>query len=386
MPRVVILQPRCELYRVEFYEHLISRLAKSGVTVDLIYGESNRYEAIRTGHVSGAIEVPNRYFYCGRRFLVWQPALRRLRSADLVIIQQNSANLINYPVLLLRQLGVLRVAFWGHGGNLQAGDQHPIREAFKAWYSKRVDHWFAYTELTRNLVEHLGFPADKITVVNNAIDSGPLIGEYDRKTAADDLALRTALGIPEDASVGLYCGRLYPDKRLNFLMDAATEVHNRVLQFHLIVIGEGQSEGEMADYAKANGEWVHFVGPKYGLERVPYFHIAACQLSPGAVGLAIADSFAMLTPLITTELRTHGPEIAYLENGINGIMAANSLTAYADAVTRYLSDKQYETSLRTGCAKSRKLYTVENMAERFSAGILQILDQNEGIEALKTYA
>jgi glycosyltransferase involved in cell wall biosynthesis len=374
MRRVVILQPRCELYRVAFYELLMTRLAKSGVSLELIHGDSNRYEAIRTGHVSKAVEVPNRYFYIGKQFLVWQPALMRLRGVELVIIQQNSANLINYPVLLLRQVGALRVAFWGHGRNLQAGDRRPIREAFKSWYSKRVDHWFAYTQLTRAVLENVGFPGNKLTVVNNAIDSKPLIAQYDQITAADDSRLRGTLGIPEDARVGLYCGRLYPDKRLPFLMEAATEVRRRNRRFHFIVIGEGESELQMADYARQNADWLHFVGPKYGLERVPYFHISACQLSPGAVGLAIVDSFAMLTPLITTVLPTHGPEIAYLDNGVNGVIAANSLQAYTDAVIRYLGEGERETALRVGCARAREIYTIENMAERFSAGVLQAIN------------
>lgn len=349
-------------------------LTSEGITVDLIYGESNRYEAVRTGHLAGAIEVPNRYFYMGKRFLLWQPVLRYLRGADLVIIQQNSANLINYPVLLLRQLHAIRVAFWGHGRCLQASGRRPIREAFKAWYSKHVDRWFAYTDLSRHVVEQLGFPTDKITVVNNAIDSGPLILQYDRTTTEDDLVLQAQLGIPEDALVGLYCGRFYHDKRLRFLTDAATQVRNRCSRFHLILIGEGESEQEMTDYARANSHWVHLVGPKYGIDRVPYFRIAACQLNPGMVGLGIVDSFAMLTPLITTEIPIHSPEIAYLENGVNGIMTPNSTSAYADVVTNYLKDKQYQETLKRGCAAARSMYTAENMANRFSAGVIQTLN------------
>jgi glycosyltransferase involved in cell wall biosynthesis len=374
MRRAVILQPRCELYRTTFYERLRTLLASKDVSLDLIYGESNDYDAVCTGHVTGAIEVPSRYLYFGKRFLVWQPVLRHIRGADLVIIQQNSANLINYPILILRKLRVLRVALWGHGRCLQAGERRPIREAFKAWYSKQVDYWFAYTDLSRDLVEQLGFPAEKITVVNNAIDSGPLIAQYDRTMSGDDRALRVRLGIPEDARVGLYCGRFYADKRLRFLFEAASEVRRRCLRFHLVIIGEGTSEREVVDYAQANSEWIHFVGPKYGIERVPYFRIAACQLNPGLVGLGIVDSFAMLTPIITTDNSIHSPEIAYLKNGLNGIMTPNLVSAYSDAVLHYLNDEQYQATLRSGCYKARDAYTVEEMANRFAAGVMQALN------------
>jgi hypothetical protein len=160
-------------------------------------------------------------------------------------------------------------------------------------------------------------------------------------------------------------------------MDAATQVRNRCDRFHLIVVGEGESEKEITDFARANAAWVHFVGPKYGLERVPYFRIAACQLIPGLVGLGIVDSFAMLTPLITTECRLHSPEIVYLVNGVNGIMTPDSVSAYSHAVTRYLDDGQYQATLKRGCIQARDIYTVENMAHRFSTGVLQALNRNE---------
>jgi hypothetical protein len=38
--------------------------------------------------------------------------------------------------------------------------------------TRQVDHWFAYTDLSRRIVEGFGHPAEKITDVNNAIDSG----------------------------------------------------------------------------------------------------------------------------------------------------------------------------------------------------------------------
>jgi glycosyltransferase involved in cell wall biosynthesis len=357
-----------------FYQRLMTLLTSQGITLDLIYGKSNRYETVRTGSIAGAIEVRNRYLYLCGRFLLWQPVLRRLRGADLVIIFQNSANLVNYPVLLLSGLGVFHVALWGHGRCFQAGDRRRVREAFKAWYSKRVDHWFAYTDLSASVLEQQGFPRGRITVVNNAIDSGPLIAQYDRMTTGDDIALKSQLGIPVDARVGLYCGRFYGDKRLRFLMDAAAQVRNRCSKFHFIVIGEGDLEPEVTGFAQANAEWVHFVGPKYGIERVPYFRIAVCQLNPGAVGLGIVDSFAMLAPLITTDIPIHSPEIAYLENGTNGIMTADSGSAYADAVDRYLNDVHIQARLKDGCAKARRIYTIENMADRFAQGVLQALN------------
>ena len=213
MSTVVIIEPRCELTE-GFYEGLTRLLASNGVTLSLIYGESNRHEMIRTGHVRGAIEVHNRYLYLGKRFLVWQPVrsvLRHLRGVDLVIIHQNSANLINYPDLPLGQAGAFRVAMWGHGRCLQeGGDRRVVREAFKKWYSKQVDHWFAYTELSRDIVEGFGYSPEKITVVNNSIDSRPLIEAYGRIASGDDQTATNSSGYPRGCARRLVLWAVLP--------------------------------------------------------------------------------------------------------------------------------------------------------------------------------
>jgi len=376
MSTVLLLQPRCEAYRTSFYQHLSAILARRGVTLHLVYGQSNCYEAVRTDSVPWATELRNRYVYFGRRFLVWQPAMRYLQGADLVITFQNSAILINYPLLLLRRLGRFRLAFWGHGRCFQAGGQRPIREGFKAWYSRQVDHWFAYTSLSYEAVMQLGFPADRITVVNNSIDTTRLARQYDSTTAADAVSVKSHLGIPEESLVALYCGRLYHDKRIDFLLESAALIRRNSPLFHLIIIGEGECEPLVRERAAACADWLHFVGPKYDEDRVRYFRTAACQLMPGAVGLGVVDSFAMLTPLITTDLLYHGPEISYLVNGVNGIMAANSVSAYADAVSQYLNDGQIQARLIHGCAQARRIYTIENMADRFAEGVLRALRPN----------
>jgi glycosyltransferase involved in cell wall biosynthesis len=375
--RVLLVQPRCEAYRASFYDRLRDNLAHRDISLQLVYGQSNRLEGVRTASLPWATEVRNRYFYRGRRFLLWQPVFKYLRNADLVVIHQNSANLVNYPILLLRQLGCLRVGLWGHGRCFQAGNRRPIREGFKGWYSRGVDHWFGYTSLSREVVLRFGVPAGRITVVNNAIDTAQLIRHYDSQSPGGAESARLQLGIPRDALVALYCGRLYRDKRLDVLIEAATVVRNQCPQFHLVVIGEGQSEPFVRERAAANSQWLHFVGPRYGLERIPYFSMAACQLMPGAVGLGIVDSFAMLTPLITTDLPYHGPEIAYLENGANGLIAPNSTQSYAAAVMRYLHDAGLRSRLRRGCESARRLYTIENMASRFSDGIVRALGREQ---------
>jgi hypothetical protein len=92
-------------------------------------------------------------------------------------------------------------------------------------------------------------------------------------------------------------------------------------------------------------------------------------LMPGAVGLSIVDSFTSRIPLFTIDNETHGPEIAYLENGVNGVMTEDRLQSYIAVVARYLNAPTLLARLREGCATSAKLYSLDNMVRNFSAGI-----------------
>ena len=44
-----------------------------------------------------------------------------------------------------------RLAFWGHGANLQSDNPHGLKERFKRWTTNRVDWWFAYTQMSADL-------------------------------------------------------------------------------------------------------------------------------------------------------------------------------------------------------------------------------------------
>jgi glycosyltransferase involved in cell wall biosynthesis len=119
----------------------------------------------------------------------------------------------------------------------------------------------------------------------------------------------------------------------------------------------------------AANPWTRWVGARFGREKAAHMAMAQITLNPGLVGLGILDTFVCETPILTTDCGVHSPEIAYLENGVNGLMTADDLKSYADAGIRLLRDTHMLETLRKGCAESAREYTVENMARRFADGI-----------------
>ena len=96
---------------------------------------------------------------------------------------------------------------------------------------------------------------------------------------------------------------------------------------------------------------------------------------PGLVGLGVLDSFALGVPLITTAYPYHSPEIEYLRDGGNGIIVNDweSSDAYANAVVYLLQNDQEREFMASEGRKTAEFYTIENMAENFTQGILAAL-------------
>jgi L-malate glycosyltransferase len=375
-PEVVIVQVSLPRYRVPFFEALRRRLDSNGIGLRLVHGREAHDRASRgdEGEIAWAEVVPVRRLRIGRRELVWQHCLTNTRGADLVIVEQAAKNLVNF-VLFARHLGgAVRLAMWGHGKNLRTHEAHAIAEGVKRLMTRRVHWWFAYTETSATWVQQAGVPRTRLTVVNNAIDTSTLVAQRSKITADDIVALRTELSIV-GRHVCVYAGGLYAEKRLRFLVEAADLIRRREPEFELIVMGGGEDGEAMRRLARSR-PWLHVVGPRFGDEKVRCFAASKLLLMPGVVGLAILDAFALETPIVTTAIPGHGPEIDYLVPGVNGeILAADAdPQRYADAVLALLRDDVARGRLVDGCRATSGRYGIGDMADRFANGIVAALE------------
>jgi glycosyltransferase involved in cell wall biosynthesis len=95
-------------------------------------------------------------------------------------------------------------------------------------------------------------------------------------------------------------------------------------------------------------------------------------LNPGLVGLVVLDSFVGEAPIITTTNNgIHSPEFSYIANGNNGMVVDCMPGEYNKAVKRVMDDDEFLRKLRTGCAASAEIYTIEKMVGNFTAGIIK---------------
>jgi glycosyltransferase involved in cell wall biosynthesis len=370
---VVILQRVLPHYRVAFFTRLFRKLGDRGIRLRVLYGQELPGTVPRSVHPDAewAEYIDNRYWTIGENELVWQSCLDRLDSPALVIIEQANRLLVNYYLLIRRATKGLRLAYWGHGRNLQSRNSNAFRERLKRRLINAVDWWFGYTQQTADMVAAAGFPRSHITIVENSIDTDELhqaMAALDRR-GIDALRAKHGLG---HGRVALYCGGMYPDKRLGFLLEAVILVRQRIPDLNVIIIGSGP-DARLVEQAETQYPWIHYVGAVYGKERAAYFALSDVMLMPGLVGLAVIDSFVTELPMITTDIPVHSPEITYLKHGENGLIAPPTVNEYVAAVTAYLSDEGLSSTLKDGCRESARHYTLDNMVDNFVAGILASL-------------
>ncbi len=371
MKKVIFLVHRLHQYRVDFYNLLKKELEKEGIELLLIYSQSKQALKKDEVDIPWGIVIPSKRFSIFGMEFYWQPVKKYLNASDLIIVQQANRLLLNYYLILFRKLHKIKMAYWGHGLNLQL-PQNNIANKFKKLLIARTDWWFTYTKKVKNIVAGTGYDENKITIVNNAIDTKKLIKEYSRLNGQTTEKIRKELNLTTD-NIGIFCGGIYEEKRIEFLIEATDLVKQKVPDFQLIVIGSGPDETKLKELMKTR-DYIKFVGPKFHEDRVPYFKVSKVFLMPGLVGLGVLDSFALETPMATTNYPYHSPEIEYLKNGYNGVMTDDNVNDYATAVVKLIKDKGALNHLIQGCHTTAPLYNNEIMVRNFLEGIKQCLN------------
>jgi len=367
MKKVVIVQRTLKFYRVKFFELLKEKCTHNDIELQLLYGKDD-YITFNDSEISWGIKIKNyRINFFGKSFY-YQPVFKYLRDADLIIVEQATKFFINYYLWVLSLLGFYKLAFWGHGKNLNRATSFSVSELIKNIMTKRVFHFFAYNEFSKKIVEKTGLPTSKITVVNNTIDVESILSDvkkYDKYKIAD---VKNELEIKSE-NICIYVGGIYQEKRVPFLLEVIKNVKKTIRDLEFIFVGDGPEKHLVLQAVKENS-WIHYYGVKKKIGKTELLLLSKLLLIPSSVGLITIDSFAYGVPLVTTNSADHGPEIDYLKNSINGVVTENNLSDYSSTIIDLLRNEEKRLLLVDGCKQSAKKYTMENMVDSFYEGIV----------------
>src|SRR5690606_26500379 len=166
-------------------------------------------------------------------------------------------------------------------------------------------HYIAISDLIRNyLIGTVGLPPGKITTVHYGASAGAL------RSRAE---LRQALGIPAEAFVVGYVGRLEPQKNLPALLEALANPDSP----HGVLIGTGGLDAELKALAAGRTN-IQFLGyHPNAADLIPAFDVFCLPSHWEGLGLVLIESMLRRVPIIGS---TAGAIPEILGGGAYGIL------------------------------------------------------------------
>jgi len=240
-------------------------------------------------------------------------------------------------------------------------------QADPRWWAVRMARWATRpaTRVTavsdgvrRHLVRH-GFPPDRVCTVANGIDPEPFDG-------AEPLP-RSELGLPDDAQVALFVGRLTRQKGVDVLLGALSALVAALPHLNVLIAGDGPDRASLEQLARrlnVAGR-ARFLGRRDDVPRLMKTADAAVLPSRWeGLSLVLLEAMAARLPVVATTVEGHSEVI---EDGVTGLLVRpEDPAALAGALRRAVTDRV--AAGRLGAAARQTLedrYTSAAMAARY---------------------
>jgi PEP-CTERM/exosortase A-associated glycosyltransferase len=140
-------------------------------------------------------------------------------------------------------------AFWedaavDHGTSTENGLRYKLTRALETYALKRADAVTTICEGLRKDIVARGIPADKVTVIPNAVD----IDKFALGGSADQ-ALKNKLGLSGSRLIG-FIGSFYAYEGLDVLLRAVPKLSARMPDLRVLLVGGGPQDAQLRQLAK----------------------------------------------------------------------------------------------------------------------------------------
>ncbi len=233
-----------------YVANLSSELCKRGNEVTILTSCDGKAVEQESANGIEIIRLPSHQFMAGRfPFLRHGKALRQFtkefskRSFDFMLVNVRFYPLSLYALRLARKMGV-RAELLDHGSShVTTGGKLTTKvgewyEHLITWLEKRYCREFAcVSKAGAEWVKHFGINTD--TVLPNAVS----VERFERMKAASKRDFRSEYGIPENAKVIAFVGRVTVEKGIRELADAFERINRE--DVWLLAAGEGYLREEL---------------------------------------------------------------------------------------------------------------------------------------------
>lgn len=188
-----------------------------------------------------------------------------------------------------------------------------MRKPVLTWVYRHIDGALYVGERNRDYFLAHGVPGERLSWAPHSIENARFDASACERQAQAD-AQRSALGIPRDATVFLFAGKLVPHKRPEPLVESFLRLAPEAgaPAPHLAIVGSGPLEAELRRLAVGNKR-IHFVGFKNQSEMPIAYRLGDVFVLPSSRetwGLAVNEAMACARPVIVSDMVGCAPDLA----------------------------------------------------------------------------
>ncbi|MCW3061324.1 MAG: 1,2-diacylglycerol 3-glucosyltransferase [Capsulimonas sp.] len=233
------------------------------------------------------------------------------------------------------------------------------------WFYNSCDQVIAPSEMTKRVLLTEYHVERPITVVPTGIPEPPYVLASEEET-------RRSLGVPPEARVLLYVGRLAPEKNLPMLLDAFARIAEREPSAVLVLAGSGKSAESLRAHTHTLGlsDRVIFTGFLSRTKLDPLYLLAEVFVFPSKTetqGLAIGEALAAGTPCVIVNA---GGAPESIHDGDDGFLVEDNAEEMADRVLSLLANDL----LRKQMSERGRVNARELRPERVAQRIIQVYE------------
>jgi PEP-CTERM/exosortase A-associated glycosyltransferase len=268
-----------------------------------------------------------------------------------------------------------------HGTTTEGSLRYRASRRLETWTLKRADAITTICEGLRTDIVSRGLPAERVTVVPNAVDLDqfPLLGEPDQE-------LQARFGLADTFTLG-FIGSFYGYEGLDIMLDALPRILAFEPRTRLLLVGGGFEEARLKQQANRLGvtDRVHFVGRVPHVDVARYYSVMdllayprkSMRLTETVTPLKPLEAMAQGRLLIASNVGGHRELI---QDGVTGrLFPPDDPTAFASAVRTVLAERsrwndmkaagrrfvETERSWKTSVARYEPIYA--SLLQRCSA-------------------
>ncbi len=367
--RVMVIQPVIPAYRVGFFRRLV---ATENLDVEIHASERMPDGAIGT-HAS-ARDLPLKYHrikqWLGCYWIEGVPGDWNLTVGDVVVVPGAVQYLNNLLIWRKARECGAGIVWWGQGWSYGST---PARSAFKRRAAGFADSILLYTEHEAEAYRKVGC-GKPVFGANNCLDEEEIQTAISHWTEERLAGFQAQHGL-QNRNVVLFSGRLSGKQNLSVLLRGLGCLAKDDPSCLLVVIGDGSQRPELERLAASLGiaDHIRWVGALYQEEALaPWFLSAVCFAYPAPIGLSLIHALNYGLPVIThDQCLHHGPEIAALVPGANGLLfQEGNPRELADNVSRLCGDPALRKRLSRGARQT--IHDHFNMGHMVSQMVLAI--------------